>query len=127
MIEIERMIGTIKECGRETVNTMPYSYLQSHIIIHMAYFIVMWLNELPNGKEIYKNYSPREIVTVQHLDFKKNCIVVFRLYMEAHYEPNITNNIYPRTHKYIVLGPTENIQGKQNAFCMNSVRVPKRR
>ena len=125
--EVYITIITVKEHGRGIINTLPYFYITSNIIIHLVCFILMWLDSLPGGKGISQNCSLREIVTGQHIYFKKYCRVAFRLYEEDHYEPNITNNIYPRTHKYIVLGPTENIQGKQNAFCMNSVRVPKRR
>ena len=57
--EVQRKIRTAKERGRLIVNKLPYSYLQSHIIIHLVYFILMLLNLLPDFKEIYQNYSPR--------------------------------------------------------------------
>ena len=85
----------------------------------------MWVNSLPSGKCIYHKYSPREIVTGQHLDFKKHFRVVYGLYVEDHDDPNRTNNMSPRTHECISLVPTRNIQVTQKVFCMNSGGVLK--
>ena len=54
------------------------------------------------------------------MDFKKHFIVVFGSYMEDYYEPNITNNMSPRTHEYIALGTIGNIQGTQKVFFLDS-------
>ena len=57
---------------------------------------------------------------------KKNHRVVFGSYVEAHDDPNITNNMAPRTHKCIAIRPTGNIQRTQKVFFLNSGRVSKR-
>ena len=57
MGEVERTVRTVKESGRGIFNTISYSYLPSQIIIHLLYFILMWLNALPTGKGIFQKYS----------------------------------------------------------------------
>ena len=57
--------------------------------------------------------------------FKKKCIVAFGSYVEARGDPNITNNMDPKTHEYIALVPTRNIQEKQKVLCLVSVKVLK--
>ena len=42
--------------------------------------------------------------------------------MDAHDEPNITNNMAPRTHECIALRPNGKMQGTQKVFCMKSGR-----
>ena len=75
---------------------------------------------MPAGKRVSQNYYPKEIVTGQHIDFKNHCRGVCGWYVEAQYDPNITNNMTPRTHECIALLPNRNIQGTQKVFCMNS-------
>ena len=58
-------------------------------------------------------------MTGRHIDFKNHCIVVCGWYVEAHNDPNIINNMNPRTHEWITLGPTGNIQWTQKVFCLN--------
>ena len=55
MGEVERTTSTVKERERGIVNTLPYSYLPSQIIIHLVYFIVIWLNAFLDGKGISQN------------------------------------------------------------------------
>ena len=52
--------------------------------------------------------------------------MVLGSYVKDHDDQNITNNMSPRTHEYISLGPTVNIQGTQKVFCLNSGMVLKR-
>ena len=51
MVEVERTIRTVKESGREIVNTLTYYYLPSYININLIYVIVMWLISLKEGKK----------------------------------------------------------------------------
>ena len=97
--EAERTIRTVKEYWREIINKLPYSYIPSQITSHLIYFVIMWLNAMLSGNGILHKYSPREIFTGRHLDFKKHCKIVSGSYVEAHDEPNITNNMNPRNHK----------------------------
>ena len=99
MGEVYRTSRNVEECGIGIVNTLAYSYLISHIVIHLVHFIVMWLNEIPSGKGISKKKSLNEIVIGRHIDLKYHCRVLFELYVEANDNPNITNNTPPRTHE----------------------------
>ena len=55
MEELERMIITVKEYQILIVNKIPQSYLPSRINIQLIYFIVIWLNEMLDGKRISHN------------------------------------------------------------------------
>ena len=61
--EIERQIRLIKERSRAVVADMPFKYLPKQIVIHLVYFVALWLNAFPNKNGISEKYSPREIVT----------------------------------------------------------------
>ena len=41
------------------------------------------------------------------------------MYVESHYDLNITNNMDQRDHEYIALGRTVNIQWSQILSCLN--------
>jgi hypothetical protein len=45
--EIERRIRTVKERVRGLVNTIPFQKIPTIMIVHIAIFIVMWLNFFP--------------------------------------------------------------------------------
>ena len=45
------------------------------------------------------------------MGFKKHCRVVLGSYVEDHDDPNITKNMAPRTHEFIALITTGNMQG----------------
>ena len=57
--EVENTTRDVKESGRGTVNTLPYYYLPSHVIINMVCVLVMWLNSLPSGKGMSQKCYPR--------------------------------------------------------------------
>ena len=51
---------------------------------------------------------------------------MFGSYVEAHDDTTVTNNMNPRTHKFISLGPTRNLKGTQKVFCPKIERVLKK-
>ena len=106
---------------------LPCYYLSPQIAIHLIYFVIICLTALKDGNGISQKYSQSEIGTGWHKEFKTHCKVVFGSYVEAHEYPNITNNMIPRNHKCITLGPTENLQGTHNLFCLNTGRALNRR
>ena len=53
--------------------------------------------------------------------------MVFGTYVETLDNPNITNNLNSTTHKFIVLGSTGKLQGIQRVFCLNLLRILKKR
>ena len=107
------------------MSTLPFSHLHKQIVIHLVYFVVLWLNAFPAKSGISGKLSPREIVTHKKLDYDKHCQVNFGSYVEAHNDPDITYDMMPRTHESIALGPSGNMQGTQKVFCINTGRVLK--
>ena len=63
--EIERQIRLIKERARAMVADMPFKYIPKQIVIHLIYFVALWLNAFPNKNGISEKYSPRKIVTTR--------------------------------------------------------------
>jgi len=80
----------------------------------IVYFVVLWLNVFPVCNGISKKYSPRSIVIRNKLSWKKHCKVLFSTYCEIHVEPDPSNDMKPRTHERIAVGPTGNVQGVNN-------------
>ena len=90
MEEIERKIRAVKELGRGITNKLTYPCIPEQITMHMINFLTMWLNSLMAGNGISLKYQPRKTVMVHNMDSKKHCKVVFRSYVEAHENTNIT-------------------------------------
>ena len=71
--EIERSIRTIKERGRSILSTLPYTTLPKQLVIHLVYYVVMFLNAMPSKIGISDTISPRGIVMRRRLDWNKHC------------------------------------------------------
>ena len=126
--DCERGIRTIKESARCTVSEMrrvEIKVLPKQVIIHLIYFVIMWLNGGPNENGISQVYSPREIVTGRTLEYKLHCKANFGQYVHAHHDPDKTNGMQNRTFPGIYLGPTGNMQGTVKVLDLNTGRVKK--
>ena len=71
--EIERNIQTIKEQGRSVSSVLPYTTLPKQLVIHLVYYVVMFLNTMPSKTSISNTISPREFVMRRRLDWNKHC------------------------------------------------------
>ncbi|KAL7472774.1 hypothetical protein ACHAXS_013136 [Conticribra weissflogii] len=125
--DIERHIRTIKERARGITCTLPYRSMLARMIVKLVYFCVMWLNAVPNKNGVSSDYSPREIVVRQKLDYKKHCRVPFGAYCKVFEDRERTNTMASRTRPAISLGPTGNMQGTYKFMCLRTGRVIKRR
>jgi hypothetical protein len=76
----------------------------------------MFLNTMTSKTGISTTISPREIVMRRRLDWNKHCIGQFGKYVEAHSDPDETNNNKSRTFAGIYFGVTGNIQGTKKVF-----------
>ena len=56
--EIERSHRTLKEREGCVVSELPYNTLPMQMVIHLVYFVVLWLNAFPSKKGISDNLSP---------------------------------------------------------------------
>ena len=61
------------------------------------------------------------------MDTKKHCRVLPGTYCEVHDKPDPTNTTVSRTHEGTTLGPTRNLKGSVEFYCLNTGRVLKQR
>jgi len=67
--------------------------------------------------------SPRSLMTGVPLDYKKHCPLHLGSYAQTHEEPDPTNTLNTRTVGAICLGPTDNLQGSQKFFSLQSGKL----
>eukprot|EP00956_Cyclotella_meneghiniana_P026461 scaffold57247_cov37-Cyclotella_meneghiniana.AAC.7 len=126
--DIERGVRFIQERTRSTVSELPYKHCMPDVfIIHLVYFVVMWMNAFLSDSGVSTEYSPKEIVTGLKFDFKLHCQARFGSYVEASEDAIVTNTIKDRTQPCIVLGPTGNVQGGVYCYNLETKRVVERR
>jgi hypothetical protein len=126
--DIERSIRTVKERSRSVVSELPYAdCMPDQMVIHLMYFVCMWINAFPSENGVSTQYSPREIVTGTKMDYSKHCKALWGSYVEASKDADITNTLKQRTYPCIVLGPTGNFQGSVKCFNLETKQVIKRR
>ena len=128
MGEIDCAIRTVKERSRAVVSYQPYTILTKHIVIHLVYFSVLWLNNKPNQLGISQVHSPREIFTGRKIYWAKHCQAGFCDFVQASYDRDVTNGVsYMRTYNGIYLGPLGNRQGTMKVFdiCKGKVKKPR--
>ena len=124
----ERAIHTIKECCRCVISDLPYNKcMPDPFIIHLIYFVVMWINAFPADNGVSTHFLPREIITGLKLDYKKHCKALWGSYVEASDDNEVTNTMRARTSPCIVLGPTGNIQGSVKCYNLDTQQIIKRR
>ena len=109
------------------MNTLPFTYIPRRMKIEFIYFVTLWLNVFPVKSGVSETLSPREILLLWRMDTKKHCILLPGSYCEVHDNPNPSNTTLRRTHEWIALGPTRNLQGSVKFYCLNTGRVLKRR
>jgi hypothetical protein len=107
--DIERHIRTIKDSTRSTYRMLPFRRLPRIILIHLVKNAVFWLNAVPTNDGITRRFSPRYIITGQHLHASKHAVIPFGAYVQTHEQHN--NDMTQRTLSSICLGPTGNVQG----------------
>ena len=64
-------------------------------------------------------------MTRRKLNWKKHCKALFGSYVEAHEDPEVTNDMTGRTFTSLFLGPTVNWQGTSKVFDLITVKVKK--
>ena len=95
--------------------------------IEFIYFVTLRLNAFPVKSGVSETFSPREILLRWRMDAKNHCIVLPGSYCEVHDDPNPSNTTVSRTHEGLSLGPTGNLQGIVQFYCLNTGRVLNRR
>ncbi len=114
------------------LSTLTYGVLPTQMVLHVVYYIVIFLNCSVAKNGVSNTLSPREIILRRKLDWNKHCTskgepLEFGKYVEAHEDPDITNTPASRTFPSIYLGPTTNIQGTKKVFDLKTGVVKKPR
>ena len=109
------------------MNSLPFTYIPRRMKIEFIYFVTLWMNAFPVKSGVSETFSPREILLRWRMDAKKHCRVLPGSYSEVHDEPNHYNTTVSRNHEGIALGPTGNLQGSVNFYCLNIGQVLKQR
>ncbi len=113
------------------VSVLPYLVLPKMVVIHLVYYVYIFLNCKINPLGISKTLSPREIILRRRLDWTRHCCgtagvpLEFGQYVEANLDPNVTNNIVSCTFAAVYLGPTGNIKGTKKVFDLMTGAVKK--
>jgi hypothetical protein len=84
--EIERYIRTIKDRSCSTYRMLLYRYLPRIVLVHLLKNAVFWLNAFPHEDGATQKYSPRYIMTGQHLSYVKHAVIEFGAYAQTHEE-----------------------------------------
>ena len=128
--EIERGIRHVKERGQCVISDLRaagFQFLHRMIIVHCIYFVIMMVNAVPAENGISEKFSPREIVTGCKIAMKKDRKAVFGAYVEASTDADITNTMADRTHSFLALGPSGNLQGSVKCYDLLTGKVVVRR
>jgi hypothetical protein len=126
--DVERAIRFIEEQARSVVSELPYKHcMPDQFVVHLLYFVTLWINAFPSDSGVSAVYSPREIVTGMKMEYAKHCKARFGAYVEASDDPTITNTLQARTSPCIVLGPTGNLQGSVKCYNLTTKQIVDRR
>lgn len=125
--DVEWHIRTIKERCRGIINPLPFKRMLVWMLVELVHFCVMWWNATTCKTGISNDYSPREIVVRQGLDYKNHCRVPFGVYCEVFEDRDHTNTMASRTRGAVSLGPTGNLQGTYKFLSLTTGQVIKRR
>jgi len=109
--EAEQNIRKIKERIRATFHRLPYKSIPRIMVRYLVMDCTHKINMFPAKGDISHYYSPRIILGQRALDYKKECTIPFRTYVQAQTNPKQTNSNAPRTLDAIYLCPAQNIQG----------------
>ena len=70
--DIERQIRLIKERVICTMSDFPFNPIPRLVLIHVVYMCGMWLNAIHRKAGAVQGVSPRELVTVRTVDYKRD-------------------------------------------------------
>ena len=85
--EVERVIRTIKERNRSSVNALPYTKYPKEFKKALIANAVTWINMFPHADGISNVLSPRAIVTGMTPDYNIHCRVPIGTKCEVHNDP----------------------------------------
>ena len=104
--KVERKIRQIKERACGIINTLPCKKLLHKMVIHLIYFITLWLHAVPINNGISWKFNPWELINRQQLSARRHCRLDFGELCEVYHQPEPSNSMIPGTHAVIALGST---------------------
>ena len=121
--EAEHVVRVIKERVRCIVNTWPYKTVPVIMKVNMIKFVIFWINSIPQSGSVIPDVCSKANMTGQFPYYHKHCSLAFGEYCHVHNPQNITNIMAARTSPAIAMGPTSNLQGGHNFFCLQTKRM----
>ena len=122
VLGIESQIQVVKKRMQAVHGGLPYELMTSLMTIELGNYVVMMINAFPQNLLISHTYSPRTIMTVNQLYFKKQCWFPFGAYVQYQDNRSITNQTIDWTQGVVCLGPTRNLQGSYTFLSLRSGR-----
>jgi hypothetical protein len=107
--EIERRIRVVNERCRATQHSLLFHTIPKLMKIHIVLNVSKLLNFFPTKGGVTDTLSPKTIMSVETLDYKKNMSLQLGQYCQVHEEDNPHNSQIARTKGAISLGPSGNI------------------
>ena len=108
--DIERYVRTLKERGRATYNSLPYTHfgLPMIIMVEMMCTNISWLNVFPVEDSVSSHIGSCQIITCHLPDYELHCRLQFSTCLQAHIKGD--NSMVSRTTGALVLRPMSNAQ-----------------
>ena len=124
----ERNNRTIQERVRAVFHSLPYQALPTTPLVYLVMEVTRRLNFFPPRGGVSQYYSPREIVTGQRLDYKRQCSIPLLSYVVAHDEPQPSNTQAARALDCLYLRPAgDSTQGGHECWHIATGRIVNRR
>ena len=120
--KIERKIRVVKERCQSTRHGLSFQQIPMILTIHVVFQIVKLLNFFPTKGGIYDTLSPKTIMSVEIIDYKKHLSLQIGQYCQMHKEDDLCSSQNPRTKGAISLGPSANLQGGFKFMVLNTVK-----
>jgi len=119
---VERRIRVVKERVRSLRYTLPFKTLPKNLLTHMVFFVVKLLNYFPAKGGVSDHYSPKAIMSGEVISYKQYSMP-FGTYCQVHEQDTPRNSLAARTQGAISLGPSNNVQGGQKFYTLDTGKV----
>ena len=123
----ERNNRTIKDRYRAMYYNLPYNRSTKNMIIYLVLSMTSKLNYFPSRFGLSKYYSPRMLLYIRNLTFKKHCKFSFGAHVQANQEPKPSDTLRARTIDCIYMRPSPAIQDVHEILHIATNKILTRR
>ncbi len=116
---VEHRIRVVKERVRSVCYTLPFKTLPKSLLMHMVFFVVKLLNYFPAKGGVLDHHSPKAIMSGEVISYKQYSMP-FGTYCQVHEQDMPCNSLAARTQGAISLGPSNNVQGGQKFYTLDT-------